>query len=266
MGHIVSRQNISNHNFPHYGFSAAAPSTPQAQRGREDDALDSQDSRGDDHILQEFYDWIDDQGFPCVGAKAAYHKDRIKTFIGDDFLSALDDEALTHHLQDFARHFGNDGPFTSFVAIYRTPHYLDEAGFETALWRKLSNLHHIDEADFNWDKRVSSDPGSPHFSFSIGGEGFYVIGLHSKSSRKARRAPNPTLVFNLHNQFEILRERGQYQALTSEIAARDNVYSGSVNPMIAPFGESSEARQYSGRKTGQDWNCPFSAGKKQEKK
>jgi FPC/CPF motif-containing protein YcgG len=33
---------------------------------------------------------------------------------------------------------------------------------------------------------------------------------------------------------------------------------GSINPMLAEFGELPESRQYSGRVVGQDWHCPFS--------
>jgi FPC/CPF motif-containing protein YcgG len=34
---------------------------------------------------------------------------------------------------------------------------------------------------------------------------------------------------------------------------------GTVNPMLAEFGEQSEARQYSGRDVGEIWKCPFHA-------
>ena len=33
--------------------------------------------------------------------------------------------------------------------------------------------------------------------------------------------------------------------------------SGSINPMLARHGESSEARQYSGRVVDEDWKCPL---------
>jgi FPC/CPF motif-containing protein YcgG len=32
--------------------------------------------------------------------------------------------------------------------------------------------------------------------------------------------------------------------------------------MLEDFGENSEARQYSGRKVGEEWKCPFLHGKK----
>ena len=69
--------------------------------------------------------------------------------------------------------------------------------------------------------------------------------------------PRPTLVFNLHDQFEQLRKEGRYERMRERILDRDAALAGSVNPMLARFGEESEARQYSGRQVGKDWDCPF---------
>jgi hypothetical protein len=136
---------------------------------------------------------------------------------------------------------------------------MNEADFEAALWHRLQSLHELDRADFAWDSRVSNDPESPEFSLSIGGKGFYIIGVHPNASRKARRFDSAALVFNLHSQFEQLRADGRYQPLTKAIARRDIALNGTQNPMLRPHGESSEARQYSGRQTRPDWLCPFHA-------
>ena len=104
---------------------------------------------------------------------------------------------------------------------------------------------------------VSPDPEDPHFSLSFGGEAFFVVGLHPNASRAARRFPRPTLVFNLHDQFERLRAEGRYERMREKILERDVALTGSVNPMLARHGEASEARQYSGRAVGDDWQCPF---------
>ena len=41
------------------------------------------------------------------------------------------------------------------------------------------------------------------------------------------------------------------------IRARDRDNAGSINPMLSDFGTRSEARQYSGRAVGDDWQCPL---------
>ena len=64
-------------------------------------------------------------------------------------------------------------------------------------------------------------------------------------------------MFNLHDQFERLREEGRYERMRERIIERDIALAGDANPMLARHGETSEARQYSGRAVGEDWQCPF---------
>jgi uncharacterized protein len=92
----------------------------------------------------------------------------------------------------------------------------------------------------------------------------FVIGMHPKASRLARTARYPTMVFNLHEQFERLRARGKFETMKQIIRAREMAFQGSINPMLKNFGESSEASQYSGRPVSGNWPCPFHAHKKDE--
>ena len=110
-----------------------------------------------------------------------------------------------------------------------------------------SAMHAVDAKFFAWDKSVDSDPASRNFSYSIGGRSMYVIGMHPQASRLARTRPYPTMVFNLHQQFERLRARGKFDAMKQTIRSREMSFQGSINPMLTSFGEHSEARQYSGR-------------------
>jgi len=208
---------------------------------------------------QQFLDRIARPAFPCVGAKSAAAQEGIAFFEGGDLRDGGCDEALLAQLQVFAARTREDELFISFVALFpRTPR-LDERGFEDALWQRLQALHRLDRRNFLWDPSVSSDPASPEFSLSLGGRAFYIVGVHPGASRKARRFGCAALVFNLHSQFETLREDGRYGKLRSAITDRDFAYSGSRNPMLKQHGESSEARQYSGREVGAQWRCPFSA-------
>jgi uncharacterized protein len=54
-----------------------------------------------------------------------------------------------------------------------------------------------------------------------------------------------------------LREMGSYHTVRDKIRDRDTQLQGNINPMLEDFGESSEAKQYSGRKVGEEWKCPF---------
>jgi FPC/CPF motif-containing protein YcgG len=65
------------------------------------------------------------------------------------------------------------------------------------------------------------------------------------------------MIFNLHWQFEKLRDMGVYQRVKKRIRKADEKLQGSINPMLDDFGDSSEARQYSGRAVDSNWKCPF---------
>ncbi len=210
-------------------------------------------------LRARFLRWMKAPNFPCVGAKAALGRNQIEVHVARDLTSAWDDLRIYRHLRAFAADYARRKRlFSSFAVIFDGPHALDEAAFEQHLWQRLQSLHDKDI----WhgqthDRSVSADPASPHFGMSFGGEAFFVVGLHPKSSRLARRFERPVLVFNLHDQFERLRADGRYQPMRKAILDRDMAISGSINPMLAVHGTVSEARQYSGRRVGDDWRCPF---------
>ncbi len=213
----------------------------------------------DERLAREFLAFVQAPEFPCVGAKAALGRRQIEIFIGEDIRSRSCDRRLALKLRDFARRHAGRSMFVSFVAVFRRAALLSEANFERELWRRLQALHDVDHRECAWDPAVSSDPASPHFSMSIGGKGFYVVGLHPNASRLARRFLRPVLVFNLHEQFERLRAEGRYQLIKKTTLERDVALDGAVNPMLAVHGASSEARQYSGRVVNREWCCPFKA-------
>lgn len=74
----------------------------------------------------------------------------------------------------------------------------------------------------SWDHQVESNPAHKEFSFSLLGKSFYIVGMHPKSSRLARQIPYPALVFNLHWQFEKLREMGTYSYIRNKIRKRES--------------------------------------------
>ena len=64
-------------------------------------------------------------------------------------------------------------------------------------------------------------------------------------------------MFNLHAQFERMRDDGRYQRMRDTIRRRDTDLQGYLNPMVSDHGETSEARQYAGRAVPADWTPPF---------
>jgi uncharacterized protein len=204
-----------------------------------------------------------DQSHPCTGAVSAFSQQCYRFGLYPELTSESAIRAVCHDLYCFCHEFTPVGDnFITFVAMFRGPAIRSERHFEDLLWNQLQGMHDLDSDFFAWDKDVDSDPASRRFSYSIGGRAMFVIGMHPKASRLARTFPYPTLVFNLHEQFEHLRARGKLEGMKQTIQAREMALQGSINPMLADFGENSEARQYSGRAVLDSWVCPFHARKK----
>lgn len=212
-----------------------------------------------DNILEDFRSFISRADFPCVGAKSALTRGTLDLMLARDLRSNWDDRNIYEGLARIIDHYRQEPTvFRSFAVVFGGPAQLDEKSFETYLWARAQSLSNKDV----WlgaprDRRVSDDPNDPHFSLSFAGEAFFIVGLHPTASRPARRFKRPVLVFNLHDQFERLREQGRYERMRETIIRRDIALAGSENPMLARHGTISEARQYSGRQVEADWTCPF---------
>lgn len=193
--------------------------------------------------------------YPCLGARSVFKRERATVVLHDDLEAPETARTLLEQLREYAATVDPEEGFVSFVAGFRGPEVRDEKHFEEMLWGLLQRLHDVDEQP--WAPEVSADPNDPHFAFSVAGTPFFIVGLHPKASREARRMPLPVLVFNLHEQFESLREEGGFERMRDTIRRRDEELQGSINPMVSDHGETSEARQYSGRKLEKAWEAPF---------
>jgi FPC/CPF motif-containing protein YcgG len=210
-------------------------------------------------LADQFRAFVGDASFPCVGAKSALKRNQLKIVVANDIASAWDDLRIYPNLLALAHSYQAEPKlFQSLAVIFENGALLTEKAFERHLWERLQSLSEKDEwHGQKYDPRVSDDPDDAGFSMSFGGEAFFVVGLHPAASRPARRFMRPTLVFNLHDQFEQLRSAGLYERLRGTIIDRDIALAGSVNPMLATHGTASAAPQYSGRLVGSGWKCPY---------
>ena len=211
-------------------------------------------------IKEEFKEFILGKDHPCVMAQTVFTMDKVDLHVYEDFGSRT---AAANIIEDIKVYLSTydfeSNDFLTFMAVFKGPKKYSEEEFEQLLWQQLQQIHELDEQP--WDQEVSKDPEDQKFSFSIAGKAFYIVGLHPGSSRIARQSPYPTLTFNLHWQFEKLRQMGTYDIVRNKIRERDRELQGDNNPMLEDFGKRSEARQYSGRKVGEEWKCPFLSGK-----
>lgn len=214
-------------------------------------------------ISDRFLNFLREKNFPCVAAKSASEKGNIYIMEADHLACPKDDKEILSFLYDFTEMYRTTaGGFYSAAIIFKSPQEMTEEEFEQLMWQRLEALHAMDSTDFSHDTRVSADPASPEYSFSLMEEAFFIIGLHPQSSRAARQFEYPVLVFNPHAQFDSMKKDQRYEKMKTIVRKRDLAFSGSVNPMLTDFGEASEAYQYSGKNYLQDNKCPLILNKK----
>lgn len=209
--------------------------------------------------IEHYKSFLFRKEYPCVAAKAAIQKQQVRVFVADHMACPKDDRAILDFMYNFVDEYrSSEEFFHSAAVIFKGPGDMpSEDIFEAMLFQRLQSLADMGAREYAYDKRVSSDPTSKDFSFSIKEEAFYIIGLHPKSSRAARRFMYPAMVFNPHQQFEDLRKTQRYDKMKNIVRKLDTAYSGSVNPMLQDFGSSPEVFQYSGRKLDHSWQCPL---------
>ncbi|MEO9891487.1 guanitoxin biosynthesis heme-dependent pre-guanitoxin N-hydroxylase GntA [Aurantibacter sp.] len=208
--------------------------------------------------VQNFKDFILQENYPCIGATTSVNSRNICIGVFDEMFSDKTIENLYWGVNKYIETLSKrKSMYLTYIAIFPQNEFNDEIQFENGLWKLLSKLHNIDKNYFEWDSKVSNNPESTEFSYSLGGESFFLVGMHPKSSRKARRFHVPAIAFNLHSQFEHLRSKGRYEITKNAVRANEILFQGSINPMLADHGEGLEAKQYSGRLVENSWECPF---------
>lgn len=209
-------------------------------------------------IINEYLSFLEAKDFPCIAAKAALSKQQVKCLVVGNMACPKDDEEILQFLYDFVDKYRNSEDFYhSAVVIFSGPTMYNEEMFDALFWQRLQAFQNLDAKKYGYDKRVDADPNSANFSFSIKEEAFYIIGLHPASSRQARQFKYPALVFNPHDQFEILKATSKYDNMKNAVRKRDVALSGSINPMLKDFGTASEVFQYSGKQYDESWQCPL---------
>lgn len=210
------------------------------------------------NLLAEF---ILQKNYPCIAAVQALHRNEIIFDQYSGFGAGEDSLKLVTKLLEFRdRQKHNQEQFLTYVAIFDDQANLSEEEFELALWRELSAVWSHPEQAGSWDTRFSDDPLDQRFCFSVGGEAFFVVGMHPQSSRISRRYPRVAIAFNLYSQFSDLMETGRYQEMVRLNRNRDIKFQGSINPMVEKYHDLYEPIQFSGRANTDDWRCPFTKG------
>ena len=216
-------------------------------------------------LFQNIRNLVMQPNYPCVSAVSSFLKNDYMIENYPEFGSGKAAERLYADLL----HFKNEqrltqAPFYSFWAVYEDSEVTSEDEFEEKLWLELSAVHSYEvkkcaeeDTELNWDPKFSSNPHDKNFCFSVGGDAYFVVGMHPHSSRKARHFPYPILIFNLYTQFEDLFQKNTFEPLAKINRLREMKFQGSINPMVEKHAQEWESIQFSGKKNDDQWKCPF---------
>ena len=136
---------------------------------------------------ERFLSFIGDETYPCVGARMALSRDSIEIHefgaLGDRDNDQPMLEGLSRFVAMIEASAWDDDTVHSYVAIFHGPFGMSELRFESQMWSQLWRVHKLDvEAGNLPADDVSSDADSPHFSLSLAGHPFFLIGLHPHAS------------------------------------------------------------------------------------
>lgn len=196
--------------------------------------------------------------FPCIMAKAIAQKGFFKTFSIPN-LNKESVEVALKKLQSFVSEMkSRNEKLSSCAVVIQDENLVDFESFEKSFWSFLKEMNSLDKKTYKPDPTVDADPTSSNFSYSIKEESFFIIALHPKSPRWARRFSYPTIVFNPHKQFTELRKKGTFNKIRDLIRVKDKLLQGTENKMLKNFGEKSEVYQYLGKDYNNNAPIPLS--------
>ena len=136
-------------------------------------------------ILEEFEDFVLDGAYPCIAARAAVSRGHVPCLVANNIAEADDDARILVFIYDFIMQFRKaKTTLHSAAVIFTGPVNISEEDFDTFFWHRLQSLSRLDAGRFPYDARVSSDPASPDFSFSLGEEAFFIFDVEHRSAAK----------------------------------------------------------------------------------
>lgn len=203
--------------------------------------------------IQTVKDAISDPDFVCIFGKAALRQEKIQFHAVEQemdspkaaaqtcqILYAYIEEVL--HNIDFSQ---QKLPLASCVVTFPSQQLENEAEACKTVTQLLVAMHTYDvEQGYSWSGDVSNDPQSDTFSFSIGGEAFFVPLLYEHAHSFPRKIPVTALIFNWHTLFVELRNRNLFDKGREVIRKNTLALGHPIAELLADFGHDQEFPQY----------------------
>ena len=126
-------------------------------------------------IIQQLLRHLESKDYPCIEAHDAASKQTLSCFVADHMACPVDDHAILNFIYEFVKDYRTAlKGYHSVAIIFREPIRLDEILFDKLLWSRLQSLADLYALQYRYDPRVEIDVTSPHFSFSLKEEAFYI--------------------------------------------------------------------------------------------
>jgi uncharacterized protein len=192
-------------------------------------------------------DMVGEKGFPCPFGKSIVDDEKYEATEYGSLRCPVSPGRVCDDLYKAAINLdtgtiGKDD-LRSFVAFF-SDKFSDELEASKAFHKFLYGMHLYDKSKgHSWSKDVSSDPRSKNFSFSIGGKSYFVPFFHPRGIGP-REAARPMILFNRHDLFESLREKGVYTKARDCIRGKIANRHGFVPELLSDFGEGLEFPSY----------------------
>jgi len=207
------------------------------------------------HAKKTVEDLVLDSSFPCIMGqmivnKVNYHLDHYGSMTSQDtakdlvlnmwcFINAFSIGSYDSE-KDLSGNF-----FASYIATFPDEKFSSQEEAAFSLHTLLYQMHLYDKSlRNNWAPNVSNDPHSDKFSYSICERAFFVPFMYPLASYKTRYSPVPMLIFNPHELFEVLRQKGKFAKIRDTIRKREKDLIGFVPELLSDYGKGLEYPQY----------------------
>lgn len=135
--------------------------------------------------------------------------------------------------------------FSSYMGLFPNEVLETQEAASTALFTLLLHMHAYDKAKgYEWATGISNNPKNPLFSFSLGGEAFFIPFMYKDAYAPARRSPIPFLVFNSHRLFQYLKDKGKFSSARNVIQKNQLRQYGFIPDLLHDYGDDLEFPQY----------------------
>src|SRR5687767_14370792 len=99
----------------------------------------------DQRIIEQYFEFLNRREFPCIAAKAAISKERVRGLVVRHMACPADDFTILEFLYAFVDDYRRSREsYHSAAVIFKQPVKISEDNFDDYLWVRLNSLASMD--------------------------------------------------------------------------------------------------------------------------